>query len=152
VARHLSQLQALADGRRKREGEAPVLQAGLLALDRRNGFVLAWVASRDFVQEQFDHVQQARRQPGSTFKPFVYGAAFEGGAKPDDTLIDQPVEIPLAGGEIWRRPDETPQSGKPVTLRDALAFSRNRITAQLMQNVGPAKVARLARQMGVRDS
>jgi penicillin-binding protein 1A len=128
------------------------VQAAFIAMDPRNGEIKAWVGSRDFGDDPFDHVQQARRQPGSTFKPFVYGAAFEGGAKPDDTLIDQPVEIPLAGGEIWRPTDETPPSGKPVTLRDALAFSRNRITAQLMQNVGPAKVARLARQMGVRDS
>jgi penicillin-binding protein 1A len=52
---------------------------------------------------------------------------------PDDTFIDQPVEIPLKGGEIWRPNDDVPPSGKPMTLRDALALSRNRITAQVMQ-------------------
>jgi penicillin-binding protein 1A len=128
------------------------VEAGFLAIDPRNGQIKAWVGSRDFADEPYDHVQQARRQPGSTFKPFVYGAAFAAGAKPTDTFIDQPVEIPLAGGEIWRPDDDVPPSGKPMTLRDAIAYSRNRITAQLMEQVGPDKVARLAQAMGVRDS
>lgn len=128
------------------------LQAGFVAIDPRDGAIRAWVGSRDFATEPFDHVQQARRQPGSTFKPFVYGAAFADGAKPTDTFIDQPVEIPLKGGEIWRPDDVEPPTGKPMTLADALAYSRNRITAQLMQQVGPAKVVRRARAMGVRDS
>ncbi len=128
------------------------VQAGFMAIDPRDGAIRAWVGSRDFGTEPFDHVQQARRQPGSTFKAFVYGAAFADGAKPTDTFIDQPVEIPLKGGEIWRPDDAEPPTGKPMTLADALAYSRNRITAQLMQQVGPVKVARLAREMGVRDS
>ncbi|RFU44972.1 penicillin-binding protein 1A [Paraburkholderia sp. DHOC27] len=128
------------------------VQAGFLAIDPRNGQIKAWVGSRDFTDEPYDHVQQARRQPGSTFKPFVYGAAFANGATPADTFIDQPVEIPLKGGEIWRPDDDVAPSGQPMSLRDALAYSRNRITAQLMQQVGPDKVVRLARAMGVRDS
>jgi len=128
------------------------LQAGFLAIDPRNGQIKAWVGSRDFMDEPYDHVQEARRQPGSTFKAFVYGAAFADGAKPSDTFIDQPVAIPLKGGEIWRPNDAEPPSGKPMTLRDGIAFSRNRITAQLMEQVGPDKVIRLARAMGVRDS
>ncbi|MGF6598748.1 penicillin-binding protein 1A [Paraburkholderia sp. GAS448] len=128
------------------------VQADFMALDPRNGQIKAWVGSRDFSVDPFDHVQQARRQPGSTFKPFVYGAAFEQGDKPEDTFDDKPVEIQLAGGEIWRPTDEDEPSGRPISLRDALAYSRNRITAQLMQTVGPAKVARVARAMGVRDS
>lgn len=128
------------------------VQAGFIAIDPRDGQIKAWVGSRDFQDEPFDHVQQARRQPGSTFKAFVYGAAFANGAKPSDTIIDQPVEMPLEGGEIWRPNDDVPPSNKPMSLRDALAFSRNRITAQVMQAVGPDKVARLARAMGVRDS
>lgn len=128
------------------------VQAGFLAIDPRGGQIRAWVGSRDFAEEPFDHVQQSRRQPGSTFKPFVYGAAFADGAKPTDTFVDQPVEIPLKGGEIWRPDDDAPPSGKPMTLRDALAYSRNRITAQLIEQVGAQRVANLARAMGVRDS
>jgi len=128
------------------------IQAGFLALDPRNGQVRAWVGSRDFSQDAFDHVQQAKRQPGSTFKPFVYGAAFLRGAQPGDTRMDQAVEIPLAGGEIWRPADHEPPSNQPVTLTTALALSKNTVTAQLMQEVGAVRVARLAQAMGIRQS
>jgi penicillin-binding protein 1A len=128
------------------------IQAGFMAMDPRNGQILAWVGSRDYADDAFDHVAQARRQPGSTFKPFVYGAAFERGASPDDTFIDKPVEIELAGGEIWRPTDESRPSGRAMTLRDGLVYSRNTITAQLMEQVGPQRVVRLAQAMGVRDS
>jgi hypothetical protein len=128
------------------------IQIGFLAIDPRNGHVKAWVGSRDFEQDAFDHVQQARRQPGSTFKPFVYGEAFRQGASPDDRLIDQAVEIDVGGAEVWRPTDGTPPSGEAMSLSDGLAYSKNTITAQLIQQVGPAKVAKLARHMGVRQS
>ncbi len=128
------------------------VQAGFLALDPGNGQVRAWVGSRDYALDAYDHVQQARRQPGSTFKPFVYGAAFAQGMSPDDTLVDEVVDIPLAGGEVWRPTDHTPASGRALSLRDGLAYSKNTITAQLMQQVGPAKVGKLAQAMGVRQS
>ncbi|SEI28559.1 penicillin-binding protein 1A [Paraburkholderia hospita] len=113
------------------------IQAGFVAIDPRNGDIKAWVGSRDFGDEPFDHVQQARRQPGSTFKPFVYGAAFADGARPSDTIVDRSVAIPLSGHAIWRPTDAEPPTGGPMTLRDALAYSRNRVTAQLMQKEGP---------------
>jgi penicillin-binding protein 1A len=152
VARQMAQLQKLADAGRRPGQEHAVLQAGFLALDPRNGAVRAWVGSRDFAQEQFDHVSQARRQPGSTFKPFVYGAAFMQGLSPSYTFIDQPVAISSGGGEVWTPSDDAPPSGQPTSLRDGLVYSKNTITAQLMQKVGPAKVGQLAQAMGVRQS
>jgi penicillin-binding protein 1A len=129
------------------------VQAGFMALDPRTGEVRAWVGSRDFAQDPFDHVQVARRQPGSTFKPFVYGAAFDQGLLPTDTLMDAAVEIPLGNKQVWRPTDgNKPPSDMPMTLSDGLAFSKNTITAQLMQQVGPLRVAQLARAMGVRES
>ncbi|MCG5076790.1 penicillin-binding protein 1A [Paraburkholderia tagetis] len=128
------------------------IQAGFVAIDPRNGDIKAWVGSRDFHDEPFDHVQQARRQPGSTFKPFVYGAAFADGAQPSDTFVDRNVAIALKGNAVWRPTDAEPPTGRPMSLRDALAFSRNRVTAQLMQRESPARVAALARAMGVRES
>ncbi|MBC7608980.1 MAG: transglycosylase domain-containing protein [Polaromonas sp.] len=128
------------------------LQAGFLALDPSNGHVMAWVGSRDFMDDQFDHVQQARRQPGSTFKPFVYGAAFENGSKPSDTFTDQALEIALGDGNFWRPGDAGGPSGATMTLREGLMYSKNSITAQVMQVVGPAHVAKLAKSMGVRQS
>ena len=153
LARQLTQLQRLADSRVRRGQDKPALQAGFVALDPRDGAVRAWVGSRDFASEQFDHVSQARRQPGSTFKPFVYGAAFMQGFDPDDTLVDQLVEIrPEGGGPVWSPRDETEPTGQRMTLRAGLAYSRNTITAQLMQQVGPKNVARLAQSLGVRQS
>jgi len=152
VARQMAQLQKLADGQRKAGQERAVLQVGFLAVDPRNGAVRAWVGSRDFAHEQFDHVSQARRQPGSTFKPFVYGAAFMQGLSPSFALIDQPVAIASGGGDVWTPSDATPPTGQPTTLRDGLVYSKNTITAQLMQKVGPAKVGQLAKAMGIRQS
>jgi penicillin-binding protein 1A len=151
VARQLAQLQTLANGRRKAGQEPAVLQAGFVALDPRSGAVRAWVGSRDFAQEQFDHVSQARRQPGSTFKPFVYGAAFMQGLSPSYTLMDEPVAI-ATGGEVWTPSDATPPSYQPTSLRDGLVYSKNTITAQLMQKVGPARVGQLAQALGIRQS
>ncbi|MBR8033295.1 penicillin-binding protein 1A [Burkholderia vietnamiensis] len=128
------------------------VQAGFVALDPRDGAIRAWVGSPDFDSEPFDHVAQARRQPGSTFKPFVYGAAFADGMRPDDTFVDRPVAIPIGAHAQWRPTDAEPPTDAPMTLRDALALSRNRITAQVMQREGAARVAQLARAMGVRDS
>ena len=148
-------LQALLDDTaflQKLRAEKTRVQAGFLAQDPVTGHVLAWVGSRDFAQDPFDHVQAARRQPGSTFKPFVYGAAFASGASPSDTLMDGPVEIPLGGGRVWRPTDGGPPSDQPMTLADGLAFSKNTITAQVMQQVGPARVAEVARALGVRQS
>ncbi|MDB5751015.1 MAG: Peptidoglycan glycosyltransferase [Ramlibacter sp.] len=152
VARQMRALQDVADRSRPRGQERALLQAGFLAVDPRSARVLAWVGSADFAQDQFDHVNQARRQPGSTFKPFVYGTAFEQGLEPDFTLIDQPVAIRERGGPVWSPQDPQPPTGEPVTLRDGLVYSRNRITAQLVQRVGAARVAELAYQLGVRDS
>ena len=128
------------------------VQTGFMAMNPTNGHVAAWVGSRDFQQDQFDHVAQARRQPGSTFKPFVYGAAFQNGAKPGDALFDQLLEVPQADGTLWQPSDGGGQSGELMTLRRGLAMSKNTITAQVMMQVGPAKVAALARAMGVRQS
>ena len=152
VERQLEQLQNLADRQRTKGQERTLLQAGLVAIDPRGGEVRAWVGSRDFAQEQFDHVSQARRQPGSTFKPFVYGAAFMQGMSPSDTLMDTSVAITTPGGAVWTPSDSTPPSGLPTSLRDGLSYSKNTITAQLMEKVGPNSVGKLAQDLGVRQS
>jgi len=152
VARQLRQLQQIADRGRRRGDERMLLQAGFLAIDPRTARVKAWVGSAGFEQAQFDHVNQARRQPGSTFKPFVYAAAFAQGLSPQDVFMDEPVAIRGRGGEVWSPRDTTPPTHQPMTLRQGLVQSRNSITAQVMQRVGPRKVAELAWNLGVRES
>ncbi len=128
------------------------LETGFVALDPSNGHVKAYVGSRDFAIDQYDHVAQAKRQPGSTFKPFVYGAALEAGMTPDTRFADTEVEIDLGKGSVWRPTDMTGPSGREMTLREGLAYSKNTITAQVMQKVGPARVASFARRLGVDQS
>jgi penicillin-binding protein 1A len=125
------------------------LETGLVAIDPATGEIKAWVASRDFGADQYDHVAQAQRQPGSTFKPFVYGAALEAGIGPQRTYVDEPVEVPLGNGRYWRPTDMSGFSGATMTLRDGLAYSKNTITAQVMREVGVSRVASLAQAMGV---
>jgi penicillin-binding protein 1A len=148
----MQDLQADKDFLRALHRQKTQIQVGFLAIDPRNGHVKAWIGSRDFEEDAFDHVEQARRQPGSTFKPFVYAEAFRQGARPDDRLIDQALEIAVGGAEVWRPTDGGPPSGEAMSLSDGLAYSKNTITAQLIQQVGAAKVAALARKMGVRQS
>jgi len=128
------------------------LEAGFVAMDPTSGEVKAWVGSRDFTRDQFDHVAQAERQPGSTFKPIVYGAALESGFAPDRIYPDGEVEIRAADGSIWRPTDMSGSSGRMMPMRDGLIYSKNTITAQVMQDVGLPKVISLARAVGVKQS
>jgi penicillin-binding protein 1A len=128
------------------------LEAGFVALDPRTGQVRAWVGSRDFQRDRYDHVQQARRQPGSTFKPFVYGAALEAGIEPGREYQDRPVAIGLPDGRVWKPGDMGGATGRNVTLEDGLIYSRNTITVQVIQEVGPRKVEQFAQKLGVRES
>jgi penicillin-binding protein 1A len=127
------------------------LEAGFLAMDPGTSEIKAWVGSRDFDIDQFDHVAQAVRQPGSTFKPFVYGAALEQGISPAHTYRGGPVEITLADGRQWR-PSDMDIASRPMSLREGLVYSKNTITAQVMEDVGVDQVVELAQAMGVRQS
>jgi penicillin-binding protein 1A len=145
----LAQLKSNKEFLAKLRVDKTRLQAGFVAIDPANGHVKAWVGSRDFRTDQFDHVVQAKRQPGSTFKPFVYGAALEQGMSPDKRFVDRAVEISLPGGKVWRPADAAAPTGRSMTAREGLIYSKNTITAQVMQEIGPRKTAALARLMGV---
>jgi penicillin-binding protein 1A len=128
-----------------------LLSAGFVAIDPRSGEVKAWVGSPDFNREQFDHVFQARRQPGSTFKPFVYGAALQRGISTEHRYLDGDIEITLADGNVWRPTDGSGPSGEMLSLRDGLVQSKNTITAQVMNEVGVDAVVAFAQAAGVRS-
>jgi penicillin-binding protein 1A len=125
------------------------LEASFVALDPASGEVRAWVGSRKFELDQFDHVAQSSRQPGSTFKPFVYGAALERGIAPEHAYVDEVVAIPLPDGKLWRPTDMSAASGERLTLREGLIRSKNTITVQVMRDVGVAGIVQLAQMMGV---
>jgi penicillin-binding protein 1A len=128
------------------------LEAGFVAIDPMSGEVKAWVGSRDFARDQFDHVAQAARQPGSTFKPIVYGAALEKGIPPEQPYVDAVTEFRAADGSVWKPTDMSGTTGRQLTMRDGLVHSKNTITAQVMRDVGLPSVITLAQKLGVRQS
>jgi 1A family penicillin-binding protein len=127
------------------------LQGAAVVLDAGTGDVLAVVGGRDYADSPFDRAIQARRQVGSAFKPFVYAAALEDGYAPSQWLTDEPLEMELAGGEVWAPRNFDGQYRGEVTLREAAVRSNNVATVRLAMAVGVSDVARTARRSGVRD-
>jgi penicillin-binding protein 1A len=132
-------------------GRTPYLQGALVALDPRNGYVRALVGGRDWNHSNFNRATQARRQPGSAFKPFVYTAAMDNGFKPTDIIVDEPVSFPGGDGKLYqpRNYDQTYRG--PVTLRYALQQSINVPAIKLLRKVGVSLVASYARRMGIKS-
>ncbi|MES2102084.1 MAG: transglycosylase domain-containing protein [Pseudomonadota bacterium] len=151
-AQALEAVLADADAMAKLRADKTRLSAGFIAIDPTSGAVRAWVGSPDFAREQFDHVAQAKRQPGSTFKPFVYGAALQRGMSTEHAYLDGAIDIALADGGVWQPTDGGGPSGEMMTMREGLVQSKNTITAQVMQEVGAEAVASFAQAAGVRDS
>ena len=148
----LKRLKADREFMRKLRESKSRLEAGFVAINPMTGEVKAWVGSRDFARDQFDHVAQAARQPGSTFKPFVYGAALENGIPPEQPYLDAVTDIRAADGTVWRPTDMSGTTGRQMTMRDGLVYSKNTITAQVMRDVGLPPVIKLAHNLGIRQS
>ena len=126
--------------RRNTPGNA---QGALISLDR-DGAVRAMVGGKDYVSSIYNRATQAVRQPGSSFKLFVYLAALESGHKPEDTVVDEPVTI-----DGWSPRNDSRHNSGPVSLRTAFAYSLNTVAAKLGQEVGFTTVADMARRFGI---
>jgi penicillin-binding protein 1A len=120
----------------------------MMAIDNSNGEVLALVGGRDYALSQFNRATQAQRQVGSSFKPYVYTAAIEDGAKPTDIIVDGPTTFKTPGGYYTPHNYET-DFGGPMTLTSAFATSRNIPALKLAQQAGMAKVIETARRFGI---
>jgi penicillin-binding protein 1A len=123
-------------------------QGALLAIDNATGGIKAMVGGRDFNESKFDRVTQALRQVGSSFKPYVYTTAIDEGASPDDTILDQPVSFPTASGPYTPHNYDEKFEGV-ITLRRALAQSRNIPALKLADKVGIKKVIEYAGKFGI---
>ena len=130
--------------------QEPVVQGALLSLEVASGDVIALVGGYDFAKSQFDRVTQARRQPGSSFKPFIYGAAIGKGYTPASIIFDRPVVYTdEASGFVWRPRNYGRSFYGPITLREALARSVNNATVHLFRDVGVDYVIDYSRRLGI---
>ena len=131
-----------------------ILNCGMMAMDPMNGHVKAWIGGINYKFFKFDHISQSKRQPGSTFKPFVYGAAIENEiVTPCDELVDEPVtfgeEDGLSGGTWTPQNSDGKYSYQNMKMRRAMGLSINSISAKLMKQLGPDKIAEFAHKCGI---
>jgi penicillin-binding protein 1A len=146
VADRAAAIERAAGPRYRRKGEA--LEGALVALDVRSGEIRALVGARRLVRRGFNRALDARRQPGSAFKPFVYAAALADGFTPASVVDDSPVAV-NDGERIWRPANFGGEYAGPITLRRALMRSANAATVRLSHEVGEVRVVSLAKRAGI---
>ena len=141
--------QAVATGL---QGQDEELQAALVALDVRNGHLRAMVGGRNYGRSSYNRVYSLR-QPGSTFKPFMYSLAIEQGFTPADTMMCEEVSYKLSNGQLYRPTDygNKPYHWRPFTLKEAVMLSDNVVAVQVNDILGPKNTAKYATRFGFPD-
>jgi len=133
-----------------RAGASSYLQGALVAMDAPTGEIRAMVGGRDFDDSKFNRATQALRQPGSTFKLFVYSAAIRAGHSPNEIIEDAPIDLPMPDGTVWSPSNfEEDEYRGPITLRQALASSVNLVAIRLGLEIGVQTVVEEARRYGI---
>ncbi len=130
----------------------PAVEGALVALDPHTGRVLSMVGGFSFYKNQFNRSIQAWRQPGSSFKPFVYLAALDSGYTPSSLILDAPIVMKMPDGSVWKPKNYSRKFYGPTTLRVGLEKSRNLMTIRLAQAVKMRKVADYAEKFGITDN
>ncbi|MBI2985601.1 MAG: PBP1A family penicillin-binding protein [Deltaproteobacteria bacterium] len=125
------------------------VEGALLALDPQTGSVRALVGGHDFSLSEYNRALQAKRQPGSAFKPIIYSAALESGLSELSVVRDGPLSFRMAPGKYWRPQNYGNRFFGPVTLRSALAHSLNSVAVRLVDRIGLERVIRQARKLGI---
>ena len=118
---------------------------------RQDGAGQALVGGRSFKDSKFDRAVQAKRQPGSCFKPFIYTAAIENGYTPSDILLDAPIVLDLPNGDVWKPQNYTETYEGEVTLRHALNVSINIAAIRLLMAMGPTEAINVAHRLGIKS-
>ncbi|WP_368561582.1 penicillin-binding protein 1A [Pseudoxanthomonas sp. UTMC 1351] len=141
----------------KAEGEfvlaqLPRAQAALVSLDANNGALRALIGGYSFAGNKFNRATQARRQPGSSFKPFLYAAAFEKGFNPASIVLDAPVVFRDRRGHMWRPQNDGGGFRGPMRLREALVQSRNLVPVRLLDGIGVPFARKYISQFGFEEA
>ncbi|MEO0094857.1 MAG: PBP1A family penicillin-binding protein [candidate division WOR-3 bacterium] len=130
----------------------PYLQGALIIADHKKGEIKAMIGGRDFSQSKFNRATQAKRQTGSSFKVFVFLAALDNGFTPADQVLDLPIILEVAGPDsIYRPANYDHKFLGPITMRKALALSRNLVAVRLIRIVGPDLVVKYAYDLGIKS-
>jgi len=130
--------------------QVPQVSGAMVAMDPHTGRVLALVGGFSYSQSEFNRATQAYRQPGSSFKPFVYAAALDNGYTPASVVLDAPIRI-VSGNQVWEPKNYGGESAGPSTLRAGIERSRNLMTVRLANDMGMNLVAEYAERFGVYD-
>jgi penicillin-binding protein 1A len=132
--------------------QVPEISGALVAMDPVTGRVRALVGGFSYAQSEFNRATQAMRQPGSSFKPFVYATALDNGYTPSSVVLDAPFELQLPGQPLWRPQNYGGDFLGPATLRTGIERSRNLMTVRLAQDMGMELVAGYANSFGIYDN
>ncbi len=146
---HATYASAHADSTTAFQDGTPYLQTAAVILDPANGDVLGLIGGRDYDDSKFNRATQARRQPGSAFKPFVFAAALSAGFSPSYQLVDQPIRLTIDRNQTWEPQNYGGSYSGVVTLREALVHSKNVATVRLSGEVGLSRVIGMAEQLGM---
>ena len=128
----------------------PYVQGTFVAADPATGHVRAMIGGRNFVHSKFNRATDAKRQAGSSFKPFVYAAALESGMPASAVFVDSPVVLEQVDGTLWKPSNYEEDFLGPITIRHALRKSINMVAIKLAREVGLESVAEMARRLGIR--
>ncbi|MBV9620008.1 MAG: penicillin-binding protein 1A, partial [Gammaproteobacteria bacterium] len=129
-------------------GQIPEAQSALVALDPNDGSIVALVGGFDYFTNKYNRVTQARRLPGSGFKPFLYSAALEHGFTPASVILDAPIVLDGNGEDTWRPENSTREFGGPTRLREALVRSRNLVSIRILKEIGIANAIDYIQRFG----
>jgi penicillin-binding protein 1A len=129
--------------------QEPLAQAALIALDPRTGEVKAMIGGYDFRRSQFNRAIQARRNPGSAFKPIIYAAALDKGMTAATIIEDSPIEYGLNSERTWKPRNYDNKFRGPVTMREALTNSLNVVSIKILENIGVDYAIQYAKKLGI---
>jgi penicillin-binding protein 1A len=132
--------------------QLPRAQSALVSLNPENGALLALSGGFSFAGSKFNRATQARRQPGSSFKPFLYAAAFERGYNPASIVLDAPVVFRMRQGKVWRPQNDSGNFAGPMRLREALVQSRNLVSVRLLDAIGVDYARRYISHFGIDEA
>ncbi len=130
--------------------QEPEVEGALIAIEHETGFIRAMIGGYDFIKSSFNRAAYAKRQPGSAFKPIIYACALDHGFTPASILVDEPVTYSWSPRGNWTPANADREYYGPITLREALTYSRNVVTVKLAAEIGIQNLIDFARNIGIK--